>query len=675
LGLFLLVSLIGLSAAVYRDNPYSPFDKEFYLTDEQVAFIRPGYNIDVTDYSIAADGTVSVVYTLTDNDGQPLDINGVYTPGACTVSFVIARIPADKSQYVAYATRTQTSPINGASAVQPTSDSGGKLEQIEIGTYRYTFKNKLPEGYDQSATHAIGYYGSRTLTEWDLGSPMDDGVVQFVPNGSPVEKVRDLANDAACAQCHDNLIAHGRRHSYQLCIMCHYDGVVDPDTGNSVDMAVMIHKIHRGAGLPSVQAGTPYQIIGHQQSVADFSTVGFPQDIRFCDTCHAPDASQAAQYYTNPTTPACTSCHDNVNVRTGLNHAGGPTKTDMYCKNCHFPQGELEFDSSVLGAHTVPTHSAQLPGVNVAILDVTNVAPGQSPTVVYRVTNDAGQVLDPKSLTSLSFLLAGPTTDYTTQVSESAAAASVPVGALSETGVAETGDYAYTFKAAIPADAEGTFAIGVEGRKDVTINPGLVNAQVVRDALENSVVYVAVTDEEPVMRRKIVDDAKCESCHRDLALHGFNRRNATDYCQLCHRPGADDSPYRPADKLPVRSIDFKFMIHRIHMGEEMSRDFTIIGYHGSVVNYNEVRYPSSRANCAKCHDGDTYNVPSPGVEPTVDENEFFSPIPPNSAACLGCHDTLDAAAHAYTNISPFGEGCGTCHGASRDFAVAKVHAQ
>jgi OmcA/MtrC family decaheme c-type cytochrome len=354
-----------------------------------------------------------------------------------------------------------------------------------------------------------------------------------------------------------------------------------------------------------------------------------------------------------------------VNFASGENHAGGPSISDSYCANCHFPEGELEFDASVKGAHTVPTQSKQLPGVNIDILDVTNTGPGENPTVLFRVSDDAGDAIAPSDLNFFNLLLAGPTTDYTSTVSEAAAAGSVAAG---------DGDYTYTFTAAIPDDATGTFVVGAEGRKDVTLNPGTTKEMSVRDSADNPVFYIAVTDPEPVPRRVIVDEAKCDSCHKYLSLHGDNRHNPTAYCQVCHRPNADDSPYRPADEFPARSIDFRFMVHRIHMGEELTRDYTIVGYHGSLNNYNSVLYPSDRRNCTKCHVDETYNVPSAGVQPVIEEYEFFSPIPPNSAACLGCHDTVDAASHAFTNLSPFGEGCGACHAAEREFAVARVHA-
>ncbi len=662
----LLTAAIGLTAAVVKDGGYTPFDKEYYLTDDQVSFIRPGFTAEIVDYAIADDGTVSVVYTLKDSGGLPLDQDGVYTPGSIRISFIIASIPADKDHYVAYTTRSVTSPISGVTAIQPTSDSGGTTEEIEIGTYRYTFGDKLPQGYDRDTTHSIGFYSQRDLSEFNLGSPVSDGVVTFVPSGADVTKIRQLSTDAACAQCHDNLIAHGRRHSLDLCVMCHYDGVIDPDSENSVDMRIMVHKIHMGENLPSVQAGTPYQIIGHLQSVADYSEVVFPQDIRNCTTCHVADAAQSEAWYLDPTRAACGSCHDNVDFASGENHAGGPSISDSYCANCHFPEGELEFDASIKGAHTVPTASRQLAGVHIDILDVTNTGPGENPTVLFHISDDAGDTIAPSDLNFFNLLLAGPTTDYTSTVSEAAAAGAVAAG---------DGDYTYTFSAAIPEDATGTFVVGAEGRKDVTLNPGTTKEMSVRDSDKtNQVFYIAVTDPEPVPRRVIVDDAKCESCHKNLALHGDNRHNATAYCQVCHRPNADDSPYRPADDFPARGIDFRFMVHRIHMGEELTRDYTIVGYHGSLNNYNSVLYPSDRRDCTMCHVDETYNVPSAGVQPVVDENEFFSPIPPNSAACLGCHDTVDAASHAFTNLSPFGEGCGACHAAEREFAVARVHA-
>jgi OmcA/MtrC family decaheme c-type cytochrome len=673
LTVLLLVGLVGLSAAVKKANRYSPFDKEFYLSDAQIAFVRPGLNVTISDYSIAEDGSVKVRFQVTDDGGQPLDLDGVYTPGAINISFLIASIPQDKAHYVAYTTRNVTSPITNQTAVQPTADSGGRITRIELGTYEYAFGRKLPAGYDRSATHSIGFYAQRNLADWNLGTPMDDGVVTFVPDGSPVEKIRELTTDEACSQCHGFLRVHGRRHSYQLCILCHYPGVIDPDTGNTVDMPVMTHKIHMGLNLPSVKAGTPYKIIGFGQSVHDYSHVGFPQDLRYCDTCHVQEAAQAEAWYLNPNRAACGSCHDDVNLDTGENHAGGPTLSDDFCASCHFPQGELEFDASVIGAHTREWESSELEGLNLEVLGVSNAGPGQKPTVWFKMTNNAGEPVNPADLNFFNVVIAGPTTDYTLTRSEAARVDSVPA--------ANPGEYTYTLKNALPQDAEGTFVVGLEAYRNVTLLAGTTKQRTVRETAENPVHYFSVTDtagpaeDGAVPRRVVVTDEKCEACHRNLRLHGTIRHDATAYCQVCHTPVADDSPFRPADQFPAQSIDFKMMIHRIHTGEELTREYTQIGFGGRVVNYNHVLYPNNLADCRACHVGTTYTVPSPGVVPTIALREFFSPIRPNSAACLGCHDSIDAAAHAYVNTAPFGESCAACHAEGRDFAVTRSHAQ
>ena len=77
---------------------------------------------------------------------------------------------------------------------------------------------------------------------------------------------RDVIRTATCNKCHDSLAFHGgSRDGMDLCIMCHTPQTIDPDTGNTVDMKVMTHKIHMGSELPSVKAGKPYQIIGNDQ--------------------------------------------------------------------------------------------------------------------------------------------------------------------------------------------------------------------------------------------------------------------------------------------------------------------------------------------------------------------------------------------------------------------------
>jgi len=49
---------------------------------------------------------------------------------------------------------------------------------------------------------------------------------------------------------------------------------------------------------------------------------------------------------------------------------------------------------------------------------------------------------------------------------------------------------------------------------------------------------------------------------------------------------------------------------------------------------------------------------------------------PTTSACLSCHDSDGAAAHADANTSAnLGESCEACHGETKTFSVVRVHAR
>src|SRR5262249_50215866 len=155
----------------------------------------------------------------------------------------------------------------------------------------------------------------------------------------------------------------------------------------------------------------------------DFSTVAFPQDIRNCQNCHegrdpAHKPSQSDVWYTHPSRAACGACHDDINWTTGAGHPAGPQANDNACAACHSPQSGTEWDASIKGAHTVPYRSKQLKGLNLTIVSVEHTGPGEKPTVTYKLTENAGNVLDPNAFAaaggSINLLLGGPTTDYGT---------------------------------------------------------------------------------------------------------------------------------------------------------------------------------------------------------------------------------------------------------------------
>ena len=673
-GLTGLLALAVAGAAVVlgvKAPTWTASDKAFYLGDRQANFIRPGLALKILDAQIDPAGVIRARFRIADPRDQPLDREGIVTPGPVAVSFIVGVIPNGQTQYTSYITRVQTSPITNKSATQATADAGGVFEKLADGEYRYTFRATAPQGYDRTATHSVGAYSTRNLGEFDLGNQYSDDVFTFVPAGGVVRNVRNITQTTTCNKCHDPLSAHGgARRKVELCVVCHTPQTTDPDTGNTVDMPVMVHKIHMGKNLPSVIAGKKYQIIGFNQTVVDFSNVGFPANVRNCRACHesgstSADVPNGPGAWLKPNRAACGACHENANFATGAGHANLPQVSDNQCSTCHIPQGELDFDVSILGSHLIPTESASLPGTVLKLLRVEDGAAGKRPTVVFRVEDKAGKSIPPSELTRLALVLAGPTTDYLTYVSEDARTA--------RTG--GDGNSVWTFQQAIPAGTRGSYTVGIEGYRNITLLPGTTKAMTVRDAGDNHVLHFSVDGAPAVPRRTVVALAKCNNCHDQLSLHGGNRNNI-EQCVLCHNPATTDAARRPATAGAAQGIDFALLIHRIHTGEALTREFAVYG-NGNVRNeYNEVLFPGDRRNCSTCHVNGSENLPlEETLSNVTDPRAYVNPMGPATAACTGCHDTRAAASHALTNSNVIGESCAVCHGVNADFAVSRAHAR
>ena len=674
-------------------GPFSRNQKSFYADVNQVAFVRPGLLIKITSAEISSDGTINTIFSLTDSQGAPLDRAGVSTPGAISLNFIAAYIPQGQQQYVDYITSSATGSVSGT-VTQAAAESNGVFTTAGDG-YRYMFATRAPSGFNATATHTIGIYGSRDLTEFDFGTNYASATFNFVPNGSAVTVTRDVIRTQSCSRCHDQLSAHGgSRRGVELCVLCHTPQTSDPHTGNTVDLPVMVHKIHMGEQLPSVVAGRPYQIIGFQGSVSDFSTVVHPADVRRCEVCHAQDtgAAQATAYLTKPTRVACGSCHDDVNFATGANHAGGPQISDNQCGTCHIPQGELDFDASIQGAHLIPADSKNLKGLVFQIQKVENGLAGQRPRVTFTVKDNSGAAVPLSSLNNLSLLMSGPTTDYgnTSFGSDVTTVGYVSESATTAAQCGADGVCVYTFIHAVPAGARGTFAIGIEGRRTEILLPGTVTETSVQYGGDNKVMYFSV-DGSPVQpRRQVAQIANCNQCHFDLTLHGSNR-NDVEMCVFCHNPSNTDAAQRPnatdpAERTkPPQGINFNLLIHRIHTGEnlqEAGKNYTVIGRNGSVNDFTHVRFPlmspqgapGDTRNCDKCHINDSHSTPA-GVNDVRDPQGYINPAKPISAACIGCHVSASASSHMLANTTSIGESCGVCHDTGSAFAVDKSHAQ
>ena len=659
------VVLINTASAV--DHPAKKpvdFSARAPRNGETNSLGKTGVVVKIQSAAIANDGTITVRATIVDADGFPLDRLGAATKGPVSLSFIAGYIPAGQSQYVSYTTTVAKPTLNNNPAqTQAANDSGGTFSTNAIGDYSYTFKTKVPTTFDSTVTHSIGVSAFRNLAEYgefDEWSEVSNDVFNFIPNGNPVKTTRSVVTTDACNQCHNPLIGHGgSRVKVELCIMCHTPQTINPDTGLTQDMKVLIHKIHRGSSLPSVVAGTPYRI-WHRGAWSDFSTVVFPQDVRNCTTCHSAAAGQPDAWKSNPSAAACGSCHDNVNFATGQNHVNLPQPDDSGCKNCHTSVAHTDFDASIPGAHLIPANSTALSGVVAKVLKVDGAVPGAAPTVTFSVMDKSNNPLDVTKLSSVRVILGGPNTDYNTGAG--AIRVSETVSGSTSTAKGLNGVYTYTMTNKIPAAAAGSYTVSIEAANNVTLLPNTVVPVPAVDASKPMEFYFSVDKSAMVPRRQVVATAKCAACHMDLTFVHGSARAATQECTICHNPALSDGT-------SGQSVNMAVQIHSIHRGENLANPYVL-----GTTNYQDVRFPGDLRDCRTCHLPGTYMVENVGAKAMVaSPGGFTKTTGPTAAACQGCHDDIATASHALANTTVLGESCAACHSANGEFSVDRVH--
>ena len=637
--------------AASSEAAFTPSQIEYFLGDGGIAYIRPGLNIKIAGVTNVASGQKPVIeFFLTDDLGQPLDITGGQTPGVITYRFIPAVWNAAARSY-------QNLFISGGN---PSRDTTGPIQTLELGHYKYTFSAALVT-FDASKPMTMFMGGKRTLTPIIGKDYWAQAFYDFVPStGALTTAVWQATKLAKCNACHDPLAPHGGNYrDIKTCALCH----------NPINMT--------GTNAPFNGQAWFHSIHTSNSSVGEIT---YPQDIRNCVNCHDATAGGGNTWYTFPSRAACGACHTTVNFTTGAGHGPAaspvpPQLNDSDCATCHQPQGDMEFDASIKGAHTIPLKSKQLKGLVATIVSVSNFAADKAPTVVFKITNTDGTAVDGSKLAAFAPMFAGPTFSYTTYVRESAVGKAIFDAAA--------GTSTYTFTAKIPKTATKTWAVSVDIERAYSLVRGDGKTgqpeQTGNESPLNPFKYYSLDGSAVENRRTSVTMAQCNQCHDRLALHG-GQRLVIEECVMCHNPTKGDEDRRGTANPPVESVSMQRLIHRIHTGEEMSQDYTVIGFGGSVNNFNDVTYPGDRRNCVKCHTTTGFLIPladerGSEIGDVKTLRDYFSPQGPETAACVGCHDRRDNLAHAYLNTSPFGEACSSCHGVGLEFGVDKVHAR
>ena len=374
-------------------------------------------------------GLVTVNFTVADANKKP--VPGIATVRGAIVKLLPAAGGESFSKWVSYIYRTQTvtgsamgswpNPDNTARE-QATTDANGKLTDNKDGSYKYVFGTDLTKAsmkvngqpqaisYERNPTHRVA------IMIGGSAGPTATAHFDFVPDGSKIAETRNLMKTDTCKGCHGPLFrAHGGdRISVESCVTCHIANTEDPHGGESLDMKVMIHKIHAGQELASMPGpdgkvwddpATPqneradngkYAIWGYNNTKHEWWKAGFPAHIENCVKCHQGNGENVDNWKTKPSRVACGSCHDTVDFKLGTNHKAGPQNDDSQCSTCHPASGR---NAAVTEAHdwtkkdirNIPEFTAELTVTNLPARGYFQA--GEAP-VLKLVLKDNGTPID-----------------------------------------------------------------------------------------------------------------------------------------------------------------------------------------------------------------------------------------------------------------------------------------
>ncbi len=697
--------------------------------------------------SVTASSPAVVNFRLADRDGNPL--RGLQ---ASQARFALAKLLPEVAEagggisqssrwqsYINVSRAPNAAYPNGSTQIQATTETGAAARFVDNGdgTYRYTFSFDIA---NVTTPVAVPFEANRThrVSMQLSGVPaFNNASFDFVPAGGAVTTQREIVNNAACNACHDVLFFHsggtpeqgGGRRDTQYCVTCHNPGTSDPETNSSVDMKVMIHKIHAGAELAN-----GYVVVGYGNTVYDFSSIEWTQDIRNCGTCHQEsDATvpQASNWRKTVTREACGSCHDAVDFATGANHGGIVVADDRDCQVCHGPastfvNGALKAEN----AHKIPAVEAAK-AVRYQVVSVSGVkadgspgsvagkvSPGEFALVTIKVDNPlTGTAYDitstdlsnpfatkpgASSTPSLRVDVAWNNGEFTNLGSGSATATTgtpaqpVTIDYRSSTAATagtppqsgglpvNNGDGTFTKAARIPvpaADVGGSGTAILEGRPVVDTDPDPTVTFYERLQVTAAGRPFAITDNAAVARRSVVDIAKCNDCHNTLSLHGANRTGNTELCSTCHNPNITCRT-QVAGVFLDGTVDLKVMVHGLHAGT----------FNSCSHDYTDVVYPGQVNNCEGCHKSNTF-YPVDGTKvfaTSIVAGDRSNPdddirVTPNLAVCSTCHTTTLAVAHMKQNggsdtatqlrsgTPSTIETCALCHGPGKESDLRDAH--
>ncbi|MGD2108292.1 MAG: hypothetical protein PVI86_02760, partial [Phycisphaerae bacterium] len=190
-----------------------------------------------------------------------------------------------------------------------------------------------------AGTYTVVMFGRRLTDPSGEREPAFNDTFDFLFGADdPIVPYAGTVDTASCNACHGNLAFHGnQREGIPACLACHTAGTQDGGTYESVDLRIMVHKLHNARNLTNL----PYEMAGHS-GISDFSHLlisSMPGEAAECQECHVNDdwRDPPVREHMRTWMVACTSCHDAAETRDHVDEYTVAGTFDELCAVCHGP--------------------------------------------------------------------------------------------------------------------------------------------------------------------------------------------------------------------------------------------------------------------------------------------------------------------------------------------------
>ncbi|WP_211030964.1 OmcA/MtrC family decaheme c-type cytochrome [Shewanella sp. MMG014] len=622
------------------------------------------------------------------------------------------------------------------------------IEAIGNGLYRYTFSQPLDSysnidgintEYNVENIHRV-YLELMPFSDADISTMLVNTTFDFDPTtgvNAPAEDTRVLLTaEQSCYRCHTNdlsadnsLLMHGnKRFDYEGCVMCHTSYSGDPETGVSIGMASLVHRIHK----------SDYLVIGYKGSVHDYSDLTYPGDMHQCQQCHIEDGAPQADFYQYPGQETCLSCHEKYAPDTWNGTAVGlfhdrdafPDAWAMSCSGCH-PDSNNPLGSAIFHNATVSVTDSLIEQYQFALTD--SVVDEAQDTLTATLTfNQLSTNPDADPAIDNLWLVASGNPQQAVMPENNGQRKVWDLVSSSEdiTLIRESSVVTVTINNAGVADL-GLNTTGTLYAKVMVCGDKLTGLAASCEALETeaSIVLAEVPADAAIplttnveLYTELVNNQKCIACHDEQFQQRVNEAHSKistpangATCGACHSPQvattlADGScqschtndmvkymnatrKHTPGDasikafRTINNSLGYRELVHSLHA---LTR--TTKGYTGS--EREAMTYPASANDCRACHDEGQLQMDTLAAQDSVivaardaTSSGQVSEYSPTVAVCASCHNTEASwAAHAESFggvfqqdassgaiYHPGDESCQTCHGEGKSLGIDVMH--